>query len=877
MTFSTRLMTAMVALVLFTATGIGLLTSYNVENFTPGGLERAAAQTQLLAEAATLARHDSVITGLAAILAAILVAVLLARSLTKPLVQMTRAVEALRRGERITPPTADRGEVGVLARAFEAMAAETDRQTAALKRAVEERHRIFETSLDLILVGDSQGNLIRVSPSSLAILGYQPEEMIGHNAIEFLFPGDLKNTRNEMRLARRGRSMRNFETRCVHKDGRSVTLAWNGVWSEPEQRYFFIGRDLTERRQVEEKFRLAVESCPSGMIMTDGAGEIVMVNGETERLFGYRRQELIGQPIEMLIPERHPESTRMGASRDLNGRRKNGSEFPIEVGFNPIRLGEELMTLSVVVDITERQRVLDALRQSLACQEAVFNSPIVAIITLNESGSIESLNPAAQDLFGHSANAITLCDISSLIDLDAARDISSVICLQRLLADGGIRELTGRHSNGSLFPIELAVAQMPVGERGMFVLFVRNIAVRKQHERMKDEFVATVSHELRTPLTSISASLGLLAANGASQLPPAAARLVTIAQTNCQRLVRLINDILDIEKIESGKVTFNLKPVRALPLIEQAIEANSGFADGFRVRLSLDPASTDAIVRADPDRLNQAVTNLLSNAIKFSPTGGEVVMGIAERGGAVCISVRDYGPGIPEEFKPRVFEKFAQLDTSDARQKGGTGLGLSIVKEIVVRHGGEVGFDPAPGGGTVFHIKLPEWRPPEDILLPEQVRAAGTATILLCEDDLRGVLNRSLAGAPNKRLRILHLDDDADILKAVADALGNSAEVVSVESLDTAREALHRDRFDVAVLDIALPDGVGLDLLPDLRSRDGQPIPVVVFSAHDTPDVAAQVMAVLAKSGGSIDSLVRTLRNIPARGAAEIPHVREVA
>jgi len=239
---------------------------------------------------------------------------------------------------------------------------------------------------------------------------------------------------------------------------------------------------------------------------------------------------------------------------------------------------------------------------------------------------------------------------------------------------------------------------------------LRYAVERKRLQRLKDEFVSTVSHELRTPLTSIAGSLGLLMGNAAGKLPDAVVRLLAIAHTNSQRLVRLVNDILDIEKMESGQIVFKFGRVEVRSLVGQAIEANRGFAKGSDVRIRLEEASVVCDVRADPDRLAQVVTNLLSNAIKFSPANNEVVVAIESGTDLVRISVRDHGPGISADFKPRIFERFAQADATNARQKGGTGLGLSIVKQIVDRLSGEVSFTDAPGGGTIFHVELPCWK-----------------------------------------------------------------------------------------------------------------------------------------------------------------------
>lgn len=356
---------------------------------------------------------------------------------------------------------------------------------------------------------------------------------------------------------------------------------------------------IKERGLAEEMFRLAVEACPSGMVIIDRDGKMMMVNTEIEKQFGYTREELIGEPVDMLVAERlrtqharhrldfitKPKTRRMGAGRDLFGRRKDGTEFPVEVGLNPVNASEHLLVLGVIVDISQR----------------------------------------------------------------------------------------------------------------------------KHMERLKDELVSTVSHELRTPLTSISGSLGLLVSQCSDGLPERTVRLLVIALKNSQRLVRLIDDILDVKTIEAGRAAFNFVRVDLRDVAKQAIEDNRGFAEGFGVHVRLDAASVEAEVNADPDRLAQVITNLLSNAIKFSLPEGEVLVTVEKNGGAFQISVRDHGSGVPEEFKPHIFEKFARADATNSRQKGGAGLGLSIVKQIVERLGGEVGFDDAPGGGTMFYVKLPAW------------------------------------------------------------------------------------------------------------------------------------------------------------------------
>ncbi|MFT7624483.1 MAG: signal transduction histidine kinase, partial [Myxococcota bacterium] len=226
-------------------------------------------------------------------------------------------------------------------------------------------------------------------------------------------------------------------------------------------------------------------------------------------------------------------------------------------------------------------------------------------------------------------------------------------------------------------------------------------------ERIKNEFLSVISHELRTPLTSIRGSLGLLEAGVLGALPDEAQEIVGIARSNTERLVQLINDILDLEKLDAGRVELRLEDISVLDVVASAARDLEIVAAQAGARLVCAEIAADVRVRGDRDRLVQVLTNLVSNAIKYSPTGGTVELRVAAVADAVRVTVTDEGPGVPEAERERLFRKFAQGDSSDTRQKSGTGLGLAISKAIVEQHGGRIGLDPTGPGGACFWFELP--------------------------------------------------------------------------------------------------------------------------------------------------------------------------
>ena len=359
--------------------------------------------------------------------------------------------------------------------------------------------------------------------------------------------------------------------------------------------------------------------------------------------------------------------------------------------------------------IEERTREL---RDSVAENRAIVDSAVSALLKIDARGTVEVFNPAAERLFGYRADEIVGGNVKRLMPepFHSAHDgyLDNYRRTRKRKIIGIGREVKGLRKDGSVLPLYLAVGETEVGGEKKYVGFLLDISEQKRAEQMKNEFISTVSHELRTPLTSIKGSLGLALGGVLGTLPPKAVDLLQKALDNTDRLTLLINDILDIEKMQAGRMTFDMKPVRVSALLDKAVSANQGYGERYSVALTVEAGPAAGLtVRGDENRLLQVLSNLISNAIKFSPPQGTVTLACKGESGRVRILVIDRGSGVPLEFQERIFEKFTQADGSSTRSKGGTGLGMAIAKTIVEHHGGTIGFDSRPGEGATFFVDFP--------------------------------------------------------------------------------------------------------------------------------------------------------------------------
>jgi PAS domain S-box-containing protein len=517
-------------------------------------------------------------------------------------------------------------------------------------------------------------------------------------------------------------------------------------------------------------------------------------------------------------------------------------------------LGTLLMVAMILLWLSKRERWRVAIAEADASlrNRAILNSTSDAIVILNPSGTIENVNAAARTVLGYDPVELRRRDISVVVDI---ADGDGSFHERIGLTDGHLQRTlfldhNARTKDGRIVPVDVALGLMPVPDGLHIVASIRDISHRREIERIKDDFIATVSHELRTPLTSVVGSLGLLRAGAAGLLPDRAAQLVEIAENNARRLIRLTNDILDLEKFGSGQMTLELAPTDLVDLLRQAAAESDAPARAKSVAFQFETAERLPVM-ADRQRLLQVAANLLSNAVRHTPAGSTVtVFAQVEQGRAVA-KICDEGPGVPDEYREHIFDRFVQAPV--AGSVGGTGLGLAIAREIMQRHGGHIWVESAQGGGASFAFSLP-------------LRKDGGVGSTITDAPSGEVQNlAAVACADDFCPTVLQIDDDVDLVKVVAAALAGEARVIRANGIGSARAILELESPDIVVLDIGLPDGSGLDVLPLLIGRTGSPLPTIVFSAQDSPmELNEQVEAVLVKSRNSIPMLRETIHRIVA-------------
>jgi PAS domain S-box-containing protein len=688
-----------------------------------------------------------------------------------------------------------------------------------LRRQFDER-ALAEERLQLVLEGSRDGfwdwdipsGRVQFSDRLLEMLGYTRDEMPPHIATweNLVHADDRERAFRELQMHVDG-VVPQYETehRLRAKSGEWLWILARGkiVAHDADQRPVRMAgthTDISKRKKAERELDRFFDLSLDLLCIATPDGRFRRVNPSFEALFGYTTSEILERPFLDLV---HPEDLEMTVGELANLRRgvkttrfenryicKDGSTKWIAWTASPV---EEGLIYAAGRDITGAKEAEAALRRSEARTRAIFENSLGGIITTNDRGFIESMNPAAARMFGYDAEALIGRNVRVLLDAEYA---SQRACIEHLrdTALGRVTTWRARRSNGEAFTCELSLFEFHTDDRQrQFAAHLLDISERQEIERMKKDFVSTVSHELRTPLTSIRGSLGLLLAGVLGELSPEAKHMVGVAERNSVRLITLINDILDFEKFENGKVELEIRATPLFRILERSVETIGAFAMQEGVELELH--CSNATVLADEARLIQVMVNLLSNAVKYSHRGGVVSVHAEAHGSAVEVRVVDRGTGISESAQARLFERFHQIDSSDARRRAGTGLGLAICKAIVEQHGGTIGVRSREGEGSTFWFRV-----------PSDQRMVRDADVLIIEDDpaLLSVLAAQL-GATGLRVRTARSG------WAGLAAIGERAPAL-------------------LVLDIDLPDIDGFGVVSELRNHLAhRNVPLLVYTGMD--------------------------------------------
>ena len=712
---------------------------------------------------------------------------------------------------------------------------------------------VAERTDNAVIITDAGGLIEWVNRGFERISGYLFEEVVGKKPGDFLL-GDESSEKTKNFMHQKIHDGEAFSTEILNytKNGNRYWLAISvqPIRDDKNQLTNFIAieSDITTRKKFEAELQALtamhqgiLDSANFSIISTNTEGLIQLFNPGAERMLGYTADEMINKQSPAIIHDPDEVVTRARVlSEELNTSikpgfgvfiakaqkdfadegewtyiRKDGSRFPVLLSITAIRdsHGEITGYLGIGFDISERKQSEEKIQARENRIRSIVDTVVDGIVTIDKQGLVQTFNPAAENIFGYQSDQIIGQNVKILMPESYAKEHDGY--LNNYLTTGerkviGIgREVTGQRKDSSTFPMELSVSEMEVNGERMFTGIVRDITERKKLDRMKNEFISTVSHELRTPLTSIRGALGLVLGKSAKQLPEKVQVLLEMADRNSERLTLLINDILDLEKIESGSLEFELTPVDLVSLAHRAVEDNAGYASKHDIELNIDVVDLkEALIFGDAHRLLQVFANLISNAVKYSPKNGHVDIRVRDFENGYRVSVIDYGAGISDEFKTRIFQRFAQADSSDTREKGGTGLGLSITRAIVERLQGEIDYVSEIGKGTEFYFNLPKWNKP----LKDTKTSTQDSAVLICED------NPDVAMILTEMLK-------AEDLRC--DIAGTGEEV---------RKLLKERSYRLLLLDLNLPDIDGLKLLSELRNTPAtEKLPVIVVSgrAHE--------------------------------------------
>jgi len=604
---------------------------------------------------------------------------------------------------------------------------------------------VLNTISALVLVFDIAGRIVRFNRACETISGYTFADLAGRAFPEELFPpGERETAIRIFEEVRSGNTTESYEINWRTKSGGTRRIAWTAtsLTNAQDEVSFVImtGADVTEQREAEtalrtseERYRQLVESSLGFIWSHDLNGVLLSINSHAAAALGYEPEELVGTPLRDYIDTDHQadydaysEVVKQDPDQDHQGRfylrGKTGQLCIVAYRSKLLQFaGSDPFVLSHGIDITEQTQAEEELNALTRQHQSILDSVGDGIWGMDMEGKLTFINRSAAAMLGYSAQELLGKEMHTLIH--HSRADGSPYPVEECPIMGTAKRETPLHVDDDVFwrkdgqslPVEYVACPLVANGHvdGIVVAFA-DVTERRRLNRMKDEFIATVSHELRTPLTSLRAALGLVASGALEKRPEKIPQMLDIALGNCDRLVRLVNDIVDFERIGSGSLPLHKAEWNAIDLLRRAMDPERSTAARAGLTFRIDAQPVDVWV--DGDRILQVLGNLIRNAIKFSEKGGEIRLAARATGEKeVTFEVQDQGAGIPPEKLELIFDRFQQADASDSRLRGGTGLGLALCRGIVNQHGGRIWVTSNPGSGSTFYFTTEEYAPETEV------------------------------------------------------------------------------------------------------------------------------------------------------------------
>lgn len=699
---------------------------------------------------------------------------------------------------------------------------------------------ILEATPDAIVTVGSDGTIVTANAQAERLFGYRRAELIGQS-VEILLPERLRDEhifhRRDFAADPRTRPMgAGLDLSARRKDGQEIPVEISlSPLPTPDGLYVVSAiHDITERRQVEQdRARLAtiVESSSDAIIGTTLDGIITSWNPGAERLYGYSAAEAIGHPVTMLAPAERTAEPPHFYSRIKGGEiitdfetlrlAKSGQQVDVALTISPVRDRDGTVTGAATIarDITARKHAEATLREIDQRFRSAFDAAAIGMALVGLDGRFMQVNRSLRQLVGYDEDELLSLTFQALTHPD---DLEADLSLVQQLIDGLIpsynMEKRYFHKDGRAVWIMLSVSLVrnDQDEPLYFVSQMQDITRAREAEQLKDEFVSTVSHELRTPLTSISGYVDLLLEGAGGELSETTEHFLTIVQQNGRRLIALVNDLLDMSRIEAGQIGLRREEIDLAAQLREIVEAFTPQVSAKQQTLRLGLPEYAPGIWADAQRSTQIFTNLISNAHKYTPEGGSITVTATPEVGAIRIDIMDTGIGLSVEEQERLFTRFFRANSRGVRAERGTGLGLAITRALVELHGGTISVQSAPDQGSTFSVLLPMR---ESRTAPESFVAPTDAP----SPHEQG--SRPPAG------KILVIEDDPDVGGLLREFLEQEGyEVIVAATAEQAVASVQAAPPDLITLDLTLPDGDGWSVLERLRGAGVSVPPVVVVS-----------------------------------------------